>query len=176
MINSNDQDRFETIYEKESDSLFRFCLLRVSDREQALDLTQEAFTRLWTYLAQGKSVENPRALVYKVAHNLIIDWYRKTKSVSLEGLLKEDGDKEFDPPDEKADLAIELDADAKRVLVVLNNLEPQYREVMHLRYVDDLSPKEIAEILGLNANTVSVRLTRGMEALRELMGIQGNKQ
>ena len=55
---------------------------------------------------------------------------------------------------------------------MLESLEPQYREVIYFRYVEDLPPKEIGEILKLNANTVSVRLTRGMEALRKLMGIR----
>jgi len=166
-----DKKRFTDIYNRESDSLFRFCLLRVSDREKALDLTQEAFSRLWSSIVSGKKVNNPRALLYTVARNLIIDWYRRIKSVSLEGLSKEDEDREFDVPDEKATLEIELNADSKRVLSMLGKLESQYQEVIYLRYVEDLSPKDIAGILKLNTNTVSVRITRGMEALRKVIGI-----
>ena len=167
----DDKKRFTDIYNQESDSLFRFCLLRVSDREKALDLTQESFTRLWSSFSLGKRVDNPRALLYRVARNLIIDWYRRTKSVSLES-LSEEGEREFDAPDPRANLDIEMNADIKRVLLILNDLEPQYREVIYFRYVEDLPPQEIAEILKLNANTVSVRITRGIEALRKLMGIK----
>lgn len=171
VMSTDDQKRFTDIYNQESDALFRFCVLRVSDREKALDLTQEAFTRLWGYISRGKLVENPRALLYKVARNLIIDWYRRIKSVSLESLTNDD-DREFDPQDEKATLDIEIGADAKHVLSMLDHLGPLYREVIYFRYVEDLSPKDIAEILGLNANIVSIRITRGMEELRKLMGIQ----
>ncbi|OHB05261.1 MAG: hypothetical protein A3B22_03195 [Candidatus Zambryskibacteria bacterium RIFCSPLOWO2_01_FULL_47_33] len=170
----DDKKRFTDIYNRESDSLFRFCLLRVSDREKALDLTQEAFSRLWSSIVSGKKVNNPRALLYTVTRNLIIDWYRRIKSVSLEGLSKEDEDREFDVPDEKATLEIELNADSKRVLSMLEKLEPRYKEVVYLRYVSDLSPKDIAKVMDLNANTVSVRISRGIKALKRLMGIASN--
>lgn len=171
---SDNKKCFSDIYNKESDAVFRFCLLRVSDRERALDITQEAFTRLWSSLVSGKEVENPRALVFVTARNLIIDWYRRTKSVSLEGLSVNE-DKPFDIPDEKSVREMELSSDAKRVLALVEKLESQYREVIFLRFVSDLEPRDIAEILGLNANTVSVRLSRGMEALRQLMGIEKRK-
>lgn len=170
-----DKKHFTDIYNRESDSLFRFCLLRVSDREKALELTQETLTRLWSTIAMGKRVDNPRALLYTMARNLIIDWYRRIKSTSLEGLSGGSEDREFDAPDERAVLEIELNADSRRVLLMLDKLEPQYKEVIHLRYVEDLSPKNIAEILKLNANTVSIRITRGLEALRRLIGISRHK-
>lgn len=170
----DDKKRFSDIYREESDALFRFCLLRVSDRERALDITQETFTRLWSSIVSGKHIDNPRALIFVIARNLIIDWYRRVKSVSLEGLFGNEGEVEFDAPDEKATIEIEMSANAKQALELLESLEPQYKEVMYLRYVEDLQPKDIAEILEINTNTVSVRLTRGMEALRKLMGISKN--
>jgi len=172
-----DKKFFTDIYNRESDSLFRFCFIRVSDRERALDLTQESFARLWSAVAMGRVMEHPRAFLFTVARRLIIDWYRKTKPVSLESMAREDGEnrgEEFDVPDEKITLDIEMSADAKRALEMLNNLAPQYREVIYLRYMEGFSPKDIAEILRLNVNVVSVRITRGMESLRKLMGITEN--
>ncbi|MDE2188782.1 MAG: RNA polymerase sigma factor, partial [Patescibacteria group bacterium] len=83
---------FTAAYEDESDAIFRFCLLRVSDRDQALDLTQETFVRLWQSLTLGHEMTNMRAFLFTVAHRLIIDWYRKKKSVSLENLSSGDDD------------------------------------------------------------------------------------
>ncbi|MDO8728977.1 MAG: RNA polymerase sigma factor [bacterium] len=170
----DDKQRFTDIYNQESDSLFRFCLFRVSDREKALELTQEAFTRLWSSMSSAKRVEKPRALLYVVARHLIIDWYRRVKSVSLESLSTEDGDKGFDLPDDRVGVEIETNTEVGRVLSMLDTLDPKYREVIYFRYVEDLPPKDIAEILELNTNIVSVRLTRGLEALRKLMGIPKN--
>jgi RNA polymerase sigma-70 factor, ECF subfamily len=174
VMSIDDKKRFTDIYTREADAVFRFCLIRVSDREKALDLTQETFTRLWNSIYLGKKVENPRAFLYRVARNLIIDWYRRIKSVSLESLSLGDGEKEFEPKDERMTLEIENNTNFRQVLKMLDNLETQYREVIYFRYVEDLSPKDIAEILRLNANTVSVRLNRGIEALRKLMGIAKN--
>ena len=82
---------FEKTYTDESDAIFRFCLVRVSNREQALDLTQETFLRLWQSLSQDKEIANARAFLFTVAHNLVIDWYRKKKSVSLDSMMYQEG-------------------------------------------------------------------------------------
>ncbi len=80
----NAQSLFIAIYERESDPLFRFCAVRTSSREQAIDIVQEAFMRFWKILAEGTDVESPRPFLFRVARNLIIDWYRKKKTYSLE--------------------------------------------------------------------------------------------
>src|SRR4051812_32968922 len=91
---------FTTMYEAESDGIFRFCLVRVSDREQALDLTQETFAKVWQFVSDGKTLTHARTFLYTVARNLIIDWYRKKKSVSLEAMMEEDGGESHDAADE----------------------------------------------------------------------------
>jgi RNA polymerase sigma factor (sigma-70 family) len=161
---------FTALYERENDALFRFCLWRVSNRETALEMTQETFARLWGKMAGGINVEHPRAFIYVTARHLIIDWYRKTKSSSLEA-LSEYGDRPFDPVDENAHTLIETSSDAKRALLTINKLEDQYREVVYLSFVEDLPPREIAQILNITPNAVSIRLTRGLDALRRLTGI-----
>lgn len=172
------QKRFTQVYERESDALFRFCLLRVSDREKALDITQESFTKLWRSFLLEKEVENPRALVFTIARNLIIDWYRKKKSLSLEGLSSGLGDdeREFDVGDEHATLAIEHYTEVRHVLDLLNQLPTEYREAVYLRFVEGLNPRDIALVLETSPNVVSVRITRGLAALRELLGIKGGDQ
>ncbi len=174
MTIDDQEKKFTDLYEKESNSLFRFCLLRVSEREQALDITQEAFMRLWKAFMAEKPVDNPRAFLFTITRNLIIDWYRKNKAVSLESFSDEDN--EFDFPDESALGNIELGAEAGRVISMINNLEPIYKEVVYLRFVEDLPPKEIANILQINTNVASVRITRGMEALRKLMNLNNDSK
>lgn len=167
------QKRFTQVYERESDTLFRFCLLRVSDREKALDITQEAFTKLWRSFLLEKEVENPKALVFTIARNLIIDWYRKKKTLSLESLSSDEDEREFDVGDEKATLAIEHHAEVRHVLELLNQLPAEYREAVYLRFVEGLNPRDIAQVLDTSPNVVSVRITRGLATLRGLLGIKG---
>ena len=159
---------FNALFSAESDAIFRFCMIHVSDREQALDITQETFLRLWKKIQERTKIENARAFLYKVSHNLIIDWYRKKKSDSLDVLLENDDEgKAFEPADEKMHSNMVLSAEAKRVLLEIEKLEPIYRDVLSLRFTKDLTPQEIGEIIGENANTVSIRITRGLEKLKE---------
>jgi RNA polymerase sigma-70 factor (ECF subfamily) len=164
---------FEVIYENESDIIFRFCLVRVSNREQALDITQETFLRLWKSLLEGKEILNNKAFLFTVAHRLIIDWYRKKKSLSLDNIMyneKEDG---YDPIDEKTTIDnILFGAEGRYLLDKINLLNSSYRHPVYLRFVEDLSPGEIGDILGISANAASVRINRGLIELKKIAGYE----
>lgn len=158
------EQRFLEVYEAHLEAVFRHCSFRVFNRERAREIAQEAFCRTWEELAKGSDILNIRAFVYRVANNLIIDESRKKKSPSLEAL----GEKGFDPADVRtADVAVTLDA--KRAREVAARLQPEYREAVLLRYHDNLSPKEIAEITGATPNVISVRIHRGVKMLRTLL-------
>ena len=162
---------FEKIYEIESDSIFRFCLIRVSDREQALDITQETFLRLWQSLLQNKEILNNRAFLFTIAHRLVIDWYRKKKSFSLDHMMSGENEGGYDVPDEKTiDGNILIGAEGRYLLEKINELTPSSKDPVYLRFVEDLSPPEIGDILGISANAASVRINRGLIELRKKSG------
>lgn len=152
-------------YREEADALFRFALLRTRERERAVDVVQETYLRVWRYLSGGNTVEALRAILYKTARNIIIDEARKDvhrNAASLDAYLDEGGDvaDESEPlPYDPMDLA--------RAMALLAELEPpEYREAIHLRFIEELTPGEIAEVLGVSENVVSVRVNRGMKKLR----------
>ena len=108
-MKSNPTLKFQKIYETESDAIFRFCLTRVSNRDQALDITQETFLRLWKTLNQDEKVLNNRAFLFTIAHRLIIDWYRKKKSLSLDRMINnKEREVDFDVIDETTNDNIEV--------------------------------------------------------------------
>jgi RNA polymerase sigma-70 factor (ECF subfamily) len=158
---------FIALYDEIAEQLFRHCFFKVSNRELALDIVQEAFARTWEYIASGKKVNNVKGFLFKVANNLIIDEYRKKKVVSLETLQEQSG---FDAPthDDKKTI---LNAEVDTILAHINKLDEKYREVILMRYVDDFSPKEIAEILGQSENAVSVRINRGLKKVQAMLNI-----
>lgn len=174
------KDKFESIYKLESDSIFRFSLLRVSDRDQALDITQEAFLRLWQIMERGEVILLPKALLFKIAHRLIIDWYRKKKSLSLDKILlnKANGEDEYycDILDEKTTNEKIYEGIEGRFLIdKINKLPHSYRHPVYLRLVEDLSPPEIAKIMGISVNASSVRINRGIGELKKILGFSENK-
>ncbi|MEJ0002043.1 MAG: RNA polymerase sigma factor [bacterium] len=171
--NHNLNDLLARSYGQFSNAIFRYCYFQTSDRQKALDFTQDTFIKTLEYLAEGKEVENLRAFLYKVARNLIIDERRKRKSESLDQMQ----DLGFDVKSEQDESEAHEDAfDANMVIEVVNQLELKYREVIMLRYVEDMSVKDIAAVLGDTENNVSVKIHRGLEKLRALMRREGEEE
>jgi len=156
---------FLATYEENANALFRHCLARVRNRELAKDIVQETFTRTWEYLAKGKHIEHKRAFLYRTLHNAIVDVMRKKTSVSLDGMYEEDG---FEVADEPQELSAEVREEIGEALRLLSSLEETYSTIITMRYIDELSPGEIASILEVSENVVSVRIHRGVKKLREL--------
>jgi RNA polymerase sigma-70 factor, ECF subfamily len=162
------ETRFLKAYEEYSDALFRHASLRINSRERAIDIVHDTFTKVWGYVRNGHTVESFRPFLYKVLNNLIIDEYRKRKDVSLDALMEEDGVDEGSFP-ELSESSIETLAatiDGKKAFDLLERLPDQYREVIILRFVDELGPREIATLIEETENTVSVRIHRGLKLLR----------
>lgn len=144
------------------DAIFRFCLVKVSDKELAEDMTQEVFMRYWRYLREDKEMRNTRSFLYTIANNLAKDWYKKKKAVSLDDRL----DAGLEPiATEAADPAIS--AEYNEVLQIIEDMDDRDRVVLLLRYVEGLPPKDIAEILEEKASTISVRIFRAEQRLKE---------
>jgi RNA polymerase sigma-70 factor (ECF subfamily) len=161
MSPTNDKNtQFIKAYDDFSDDIFRFCYLKTKNRDIALDITQETFTKVWEYVGAGKEVGHMRGFLYQIARNLVIDHYRKKSTSSLES-LSESG---FDPSSDDREEADEFEV--KEAMGIIDNLDPKYREPILLRYVEDMSVKEIAQLLGEAENTVSVRIHRGLEKIR----------
>lgn len=171
---------FEEAYSRYNDELFRHCYLRISDRERALELTQEAFLRTWDYVERGNEVLEFRPFLYRTLKNLIIDEYRKAKSQSLDALVEDTEGGSIEallPPDESNTLEAAIDRfEGKRALAALKELPDSYKEVLILRYVEGLSPKEIAAQLEENENAISVRVHRGLKKLKDLLEPETTKK
>jgi len=163
------EQRFLTAFDEYGDALFRHAVLRVSDREKATDLVHDTFTKVWLYVRDGYEIEQFRPFLYKVLNNLIIDTYRKTKEQSLDALLEQEGIDEgnFDNLHESDTETLINTIDGEQAFTLLAELPDQYKEVITLRFVDGLGPKEIAELIEESENVVSVRLHRALAALKK---------
>jgi len=155
---------FLQAYNDLADPIFRHCYFRVFDREKAKDIMQDVFLKTWKYIADGNNIENIKAFIYKIANNLIIDNSRKKNTESLDD-LKEKG---FDVGENKKQI-LENKIDASHIIIVANQLSQDYKEVIIMRYLEGLGPKEISEILGLTETNVSVCINRGIKELKKLL-------
>lgn len=163
------ETRFLAAFDEYNDALFRHAFFRLSNREQAIDVVHDTFTKAWSYLRSGYEIKSFRPFLYKILNNLIIDEYRKKRETSLDEMLEEEGvdESNFSDLTEHTVEALAATIDGKKAFLVLDTLPEQYREVLILRFVDGLGPKEIAELTEQSESIVSVRLHRGLKKLRD---------
>jgi RNA polymerase sigma-70 factor (ECF subfamily) len=163
MMNRRLEKKFIQTYDTHFEKIFKYCYYRISDRELAKDLSQQAFMKTWASLQEGSVIDNVRAFVYTTAHNLVVDWYRRKKETSLE-VLAENG---FDPADLSQNP--EHDAEFESLLKILNELSPEDKELVLMRHVEGIKPREIAKQMGTDSNTISVRIHRATRRLKDIL-------
>lgn len=156
--------QFESLYEEQSDAIYRLCLYKTSNKQQAQDLVQESFIRLWNSISEGKQIDNLKAFLYQIARNLITDYYRKKKAVSLDS-LQEQG---FEPGNMEHE-QIENQSEISIMVKVIEQLDEKYRDVVYLKLVEEMDITEIAKTLKITNNNATVRFHRGMKYLKLLV-------
>lgn len=171
------EERFLKAFDEYSDALFRHASIRLSDRERAMELTHDAYTKAWSYVQGGNEIDSYRPFLYKVLNNLIIDEYRRRREESLDALLERDGIDEgtFTELHSESVESIADSMDARRAIEKINELPDVYREVLTLRFVDGLGPKEISALIEETENVVSVRLHRGLKTLKDILENTGTR-
>lgn len=168
-IVESQEDRFLKAFTEYSEVLFRHAAIRISDRERSIDVVHDTFTKVWSYIRSGHEIDSYKSFLYKVLNNLIVDEYRKKKESSLDALMEKDGVDEgtFEELSESTVEALAATIDGRKAFGLINNLPDEYQEVLILRFVDELGPKEIAILIEESENIVSVRIHRGLKMLRD---------
>lgn len=165
MNRKREEKKFIEAYNQYFDGIYRYCYFRVFNADLAEDLSQETFIKTWKYIADGGSVDNMKAFLYKVALNLVIDSSRKKKPLPLDEVKEIAASVRLNNIEE----GIFDKIDAKETEKILGMLDEKHRDAVVMRYVEELKPKEIAEILKEPVNTISVRIHNGLKKLRKIL-------
>ena len=156
-------DTLTKFYEDHADQIYNFCYWRVRNKSDAEDLTAEAFLRF--VRQNGLNREYPKAYLYAICRNLIIDHYRTRKSVtSLDSLL----DSGFEP---ETISNLEQLAELNLVYKNVELLTDDQREAITLRYQQDLDMKTIGRIMEKSEAAVKNLIARGLVQLQEKLNI-----
>jgi RNA polymerase sigma-70 factor (ECF subfamily) len=158
----NHQDRVVRLYEEAREDVYHYLLRLGLNASQAQEGAQEAFLRLHAAMVKGDSIANPRAWVFRVAHNLAITEHRTgdrwmALDPGLEAALTDRG------PGPEARVIHKQRA--SRIGEALAQLSPQQRRCLYLR-AEGLRYREIAEVIGVGVSTVSEFVTRAVARLR----------
>jgi RNA polymerase sigma-70 factor (ECF subfamily) len=166
-----DAQAYAELYDTYVAGIYRFISFKVSSKEEAQDLTSEAFLRAWHYLLESRDVASFSALIYRIARNLVIDHYRSRRhNVSLDERIETDEEENSSPTDGGRQIKL-LDAtiEASAVVEAMKLMKEEYRDILMLRYIEELSTGEIAEIVNKSHVHVRVLLHRATNTLKALL-------
>lgn len=159
-----DARAYGQIYDLHFARVRKYIYFKVSKVEDIDELTSEVFLRGWEYMT-ASIVTTPGALLYRIARNLVADHYRKQERRPESAL---DEDLAASIP-EHGSLEVQVDArsEAEIVAQAIRSLKEEYREVLVMRFLSEMTVPEIASVLGKSSNNVRVLLHRARKALDE---------
>lgn len=159
-----ERDAFGKIYNLFYRRIFRFCKFNVAQETDAQDLCQETFLRAYRHLStfserKGGSFQ---AYLFKIARNLIIDARRKKKDVPL---------KDWHDVEKADDLGEEIDKEFRKqnLQEAIAKLPESERQIVILRYFEEMTTTEVAEVVGMREGALRVRSHRILKKLKELL-------
>ena len=137
-LKKKDPEAFGQIYDLYVTPIYRFIYFKVSSRQDAEDLTSEVFLKIWQYIAESDhEIENLRALLYRTARNLVIDTYRRKARADLVQDV-EILDNIEDERQQSLLTRVDIKLEMKSIEAVLRQMKDEYREIIILRFVEEL--------------------------------------
>ena len=160
-----DKEAFGKIYDLLLDRVYRFIYFRVGSKEDAEDLAELTFMKVWDNLKGYRDFGLPfEAWVFRIARNQVIDFYRTNKRNAAieEGFEVED---DTPGPEEIADINLTKE----RVSEAIKKLPDSYREIITLKFVEELQNDEISQILDKPVDQIRVLQSRALKVLRKVL-------
>ncbi len=157
---------FGELYECHAPVIFRYLFAHLNSRMDAEDLTGEVFLKVWQSLPKYNERGVPfLAFLFRVARNMLVDHYRQSNRLESKSPDELDGYKQ----EGSAELTelVGKQLEHQRIMRVLSRLRPDYQSVLTLRFISELSPEEIAQVMERSAGAVRVLQHRALAALRQ---------
>lgn len=174
---NGDSDAFDTLHARYQQKIYSYILFLVHDDEVADDLFQETFMKAIVTIRQGRYVESGRfsAWLTRIAHNLVIDKYRQDRNSNV--ISNDASDADLFNDVSLSDITVEMKMITEQSLTdvgrLLKELPDNQKEVLYMRFYQDLSFKEIADATGVSINTALGRMRYGLINLRKMVSERG---
>ena len=174
---NGDSDAFDTLLARYQQKIYSYILFLVHDDEVADDLFQETFMKAIVTIRQGRYVESGRfsAWLTRIAHNHVIDKYRQDRNSNV--ISNDASDADLFNDASLSDITVEMKMITEQSLTdvgrLLKELPDNQKEVLYMRFYQDLSFKEIADATGVSINTALGRMRYGLINLRKMVSERG---
>jgi RNA polymerase sigma-70 factor (ECF subfamily) len=157
---------FGELYDHYQPMIYRFVAVKVSRREEAEDITHQVFMSAWQNIRSYEHRGHPfSSWLYRIARNQIVDFYRARRNdVALDAI-----DPEYFVAPASADFTVPLKLEMEAVRRAMGQMKPDYQDVIIMRFIEDLSLKEVAGALGKTEGAVKLMQHRAMNELKKLL-------
>lgn len=153
------------IYEQNSPGIYRYAFRLLGDQNLAEDCVSETFSRYLSVVRRGGGpTDYVRAYLYRVAHNWITDYYRREPLPELPLDIKEHVD-----PGSNPDNLIAEAMERERVRAAILRLPPEQQQIIQLRFLENWSHEEVAQVLGKTIDATRSMQYRAMGSLRRML-------
>ncbi|MCA9734412.1 RNA polymerase sigma-70 factor [candidate division KSB1 bacterium] len=163
-ISIGNQNAFKALFHQWQPRIYRYIWLRVRNVQIAEDLVQEVFFRLWQKRQHLPQSSNFTAFIFQIAHNLVVDWTRKNK-VRSQAMATLGAKNEISPAANDQIEASELN---QAVTAAISNLPPAMQNAFVLHRMENLTYKQIAEVMNISVKTVEKHISKALQRLRDI--------
>ncbi len=161
---SGDVEAFGELYTNHVTKIYRYVYYNVHDKEHTEDITQEVFLKAWKAIGSCRGKEKTfSSWLYRIAHNLIVDKLRKSQKQSS---------REAELPEDIRDTSdrMEISLEQRDLLKVIDVLPPNQRQVIVMKFIEEMDNREIAETMGKSTGAIRILQMRALETLRKTLG------
>lgn len=163
---------YSRVYDQQVEKIYRFIYLKVNSQTLAEDMTADTFKKGWESVSNRSKnkhetipIENITAFLYRIARNMVIDYYRSKSRTETQSLGT------YDVADSRLDISetAMINSDINQVRTVLTSLKEDYQNVIIWHYLDSMSIPEVSKLLNRSEEATRVLLSRAIKSLREKM-------
>lgn len=164
------QKAYSELMRRHRDSVYRLVLAQIADRDEALDVTQEAFVSAFAALTRFDGTRSFRVWIARIAINKCHDWARRRAVRRFFAFARPiEGDLNIVDTAPNPEHQLVSDEERAHLLAAIASLPPKLKEVLVLRTIEEFSQAEVAETLGITPKAVETRLYRARAALTDLL-------
>ena len=172
-VQDGDHDAFSKLYDLFIDPIYRYVYYRVNEADVE-DIVESVFIKVWQFMNKYKHKKNTwfSSWIFRVAHNLVVDHYRKSKNLEYDALNQDlVDDRREHSPIRNTENALDNTV-LKKAIATLSRT---YQDVIVYKYVNDLTNEEVSQIMGKSEGSIRILQFRALKALREEFAKMGVK-
>ena len=166
-----DQEAFAQLYEEHFDKIYRYVTIRIGDRMDAEDVSQQVFIKVLQSISSFKWRGIPfSAWLFRIAHNQVIDYLRKKKRATVPL------DESLASSEDNPQLIAEQRLDIEQLVLAVQRLTEAQREVISLRFAGELPIAQVAEVMGKSQGAVKALQHSAIVALRKTLSVTDDER